>query len=153
MAKSVLERFEEKVMVDPNSGCWLWTRGLNPGGYGSFFYEKRPSIQAHRAAYLLYVGPIPSGMELDHLCRMRSCVNPNHLEPVTRQENLRRGIGPTLKKAEFDAKTHCPKGHKYTQENCRIQKIAGGFRRYVCRECLRNYKRARRLKHKAAHLC
>jgi hypothetical protein len=83
-----------------DSPCILWTGLLNEDGYG-----KRGSRLAHRVAYEEQVGPIPEGLEMDHLCRVRNCVNVQHLEPVTHQENCRRGIHWSSKK------THCPKGH------------------------------------------
>lgn len=70
-------------------GCWLWTGTRNRGGYGDFRMPEGPR-RAHRLAYENLVGPIPEGLELDHLCRVRNCVNPQHLEPVTRSENARR---------------------------------------------------------------
>src|ERR1019366_4519713 len=87
----MLERFLKFVLPEPNTGCWLWTGGLNRGGYGQFMTP--PCTVAHRVAYELFVGPIPEGLQLDHLCRVRSCVNPQHLEPVSQQENIRRGLG------------------------------------------------------------
>lgn len=82
---TLMERFWAKVERDP-SGCWLWTASLADGGYGHFGRWK-----AHRYAYETLVEPVPHGLDLDHLCRVRHCVNPSHLEPVTRAENLRRG--------------------------------------------------------------
>ena len=78
------------VEVDKATGCWLWTRALQPAGYGRISVNGR-LIYTHRAAYEAFVGPIPEGMDIDHLCRVRSCCNPDHLEPVTRRENLLRG--------------------------------------------------------------
>jgi hypothetical protein len=80
--------------VEKTSDCWLWTGGKTKNGYGSFYPKKGPSKYAHRWLYALVRGPIPEGMQLDHLCRVRHCVNPDHLEPVTMQENLRRGPTP-----------------------------------------------------------
>lgn len=95
--RPVIERFLEKVEVDP-SGCWLWTAKRNSKGYGIFWTGPKTKERAgtwnraHRVAYRLFVGPIPDGMLLDHLCRVPGCVNPDHLEPVTNRENLLRGI-------------------------------------------------------------
>ena len=104
------------VSPEPNSGCWLWTGTTNPGGYGAVGFMGR-TRSAHRVSYELAKGPIPAGLDLDHKCRVRCCVNPDHLEPVTRSENLRRGLaGENLRVAAL-AKTHCPKGHPYSGGN------------------------------------
>lgn len=90
-----VDRFAAKVALAP-SGCLEWMGSTNPGGYGSF--AARPTsvdskrVMAHRWSYEHHVGPIPSGLDLDHLCRNRKCVNPAHLEPVTRSENVRRAV-------------------------------------------------------------
>lgn len=99
--RPLLDRFEDKYMPEPNSGCWLWLASLRANGYGQVGRGGRGSGMelAHRAAYNLYVGPIPDGLVLDHLCRVRACVNPAHLEPVTNTENLRRGDHPNMVKA------------------------------------------------------
>lgn len=86
---TMAERFKGKWVVDPLVGCWVWTAASNGRGYGRIWVDGRPH-PAHRVAYEIHVGPIPAGMEIDHLCRNRGCVNPAHLEPVTRRENLRR---------------------------------------------------------------
>jgi hypothetical protein len=117
------EDFVEKT----DGGCWLWRGAINPKGYGKW---PRPdgSRLAHRRVYELVVGPIPAGLQLDHLCRVRACVNPAHLEPVTNRENARRGEGWAGLNAQ---KTHCPQGHPYAGENLYVN--PGGGRR--CREC------------------
>lgn len=79
----------DKAREAPGSGCWIWTGSKGEDGYGSVRY-RRKVWRAHRAAYTILVGPIPFGLELDHLCRVRACVNPSHLEPVTGEENIRR---------------------------------------------------------------
>ncbi len=113
--KSSLLRFAKFVLV--SNGCWLWTGAQQGGGYGAFW---KPSddeprlVPAHRAAYQLMVGPIPEGLTLDHLCRTRLCVRPSHLEPVSRGENVLRGVGVS---AQHARQTHCLRGHEFSEEN------------------------------------
>lgn len=110
-AEVALQRLRRGYVVG-DDGCWLWQRQLNAGGYGStYLYGQR--MGAHRALYVLLVGPIPDGHDLDHLCRVRHCVNPAHLEPVTRSENLRRGEVGRWKRTA----TACPQGHPYDEAN------------------------------------
>lgn len=127
-----LELFLAKV--HKTHSCWLWT-GAKSEGYGRFKtnYGIEP---AHRFAYEYYIGLVPIGKELDHLCMNRACVNPNHLEPVTRQENLLRGHGPLITKARHKLKTHCPQGHEYTEENTYLYNLKG-YQVRTCRECQR----------------
>lgn len=137
----MLARFEDKFTPEPNSGCWLWTASLDRKGYGQFRFPDGRTGRAHRYAYESFVGPIPTGLEIDHLCRVRSCVNPTHLEPVTHLENIRRGkTGINLAAANL-AKTHCPQGHPYSGTNLYVR--PNGYRK--CREChrigLRRYRK------------
>jgi HNH endonuclease len=101
-------RFDSKFIH--SNGCWLWTAGKDPDGYGVFWLNGR-TVRAHRVAYTNTVGPIPEGLTLDHSCRVRHCVNPAHLSPATFEENSSRQVGWQL------AKTHCPQGHEYTDDN------------------------------------
>lgn len=88
-AKPLSERFHDKVMFEPNSGCWLWMAGVNACGYGTFGAEAGRTSLAHRFAYRLHNGPIPDGMCVLHTCDMPSCVNPAHLRIGTHQDNMR----------------------------------------------------------------
>lgn len=121
-------RFWAKVDKGESDECWEWTAYRLWNGYGRFGYRHGDVRYAHRVAYELAVGPIPDGLDIDHLCRNRACVNPAHLEPVTRSVNLRRGDTIVAERA---AKTHCPRGHEYTEANTIRSKQ--GWR--SCREC------------------
>lgn len=121
----MIDRFLKFVSPEPNTGCWLWMGGCSQNGYGAFKVNGRQET-AHRIAYSLLRGEIPEGLQLDHLCRVRCCVNPDHLEPVTPKENIRRSP------IHSGAKTHCPQGHAYTAEN--TGKHAG---ERFCRKCAR----------------
>lgn len=134
MTKDRLERFEAKFVPDPNSGCWLWTASVTHG-YGRFAGGPGAgsvAVQAHRQAYRHYIGPIPKDMDLDHLCRVRCCVNPKHLEPVTCQENILRGDAPKIAGKYQLVKTHCPNGHPYNGDNLYVN--PQGSRK--CRTCV-----------------
>lgn len=120
--------------VDKTPTCWLWTGALTRGDYGTISVNGRDRA-VHRVAYEILVGPIPDGLQLDHLCGVRRCVNPDHLEPVTGQENTLRG--ETVPAANA-AKTHCKSGHPFTPEN--TYRTSVGARQ--CRTCARNRMRA-----------
>ena len=124
-------------LVDRSGGpdsCWLWLGSSNAAGYGQFHWKAVRGL-AHRYSYGITFGKVPINLELDHLCRVRPCVNPQHLEPVTHKENSRRGIGGLGNKI----KTHCPSGHVYSIENT----YGWGGRRY-CRACMNLANRKRR---------
>ena len=106
------ERFWSKVEPD-ESGCWLWAAGKDRDGYGGFRMGSG-NTRAHRTAYQHLVGEIAAGLVIDHLCRVRSCVNPAHLEPVANKVNVLRGVGPCAVNAQ---KTHCIHGHELTDDN------------------------------------
>jgi hypothetical protein len=131
------ERFWSKVVKNGPDECWGWTAFIAPDGYSKFSVRHDYQAPAHRVAYELSIGPIPDGLHLDHLCRNRGCVNPAHLEPVTCGENLRRS--PLTLNGIALAKTHCPQGHEYTEENTRMN---GASR--ICRTCARDYMRRKR---------
>jgi len=126
--------------VEKTKTCWNWTGGNNGIGYGRFWDGNRQTM-AHRWSYEFSMGEIPVGLSLDHLCRNPSCVNPEHLEPVTMRENIMRGTGVT---AQYATKTHCKYGHEFNKSNTRISKYKYGTTR-ICRICNREYMRKRRL--------
>jgi|SRR5690554_866218 len=120
-----------KFEIEQETGCWVWIGAAQSNGYGRF-WDGEKSNYAHRVMYELFNGPIQASMDLDHLCRNRRCVNPLHLEQVTRSENLKRGLTGENIAAPLRARTHCPQGHEYSEENTR--RYAG---RRVCRACCR----------------
>lgn len=135
-----LERFWS--LVDKTDECWLWTGRTDSGGYGQTSWNGQ-SKRAHRVAYELSVGPIPEDRQLDHLCRNPPCVNPDHLEPVTHQENMRRGLHGELT-------THCPAGHPY-DDDANTYRPAGTAQRR-CRACLREHRARFRERQEIAEL-
>ena len=128
---SPVTRFLRHTAVTDN--CWTWTGSL-ARGYGRFFVDGK-SLFAHRFAYEHYVGPIPEGLELDHLCRNTACVNPAHLEPVTHAENIRRG---DVALGIRSAKSHCKNGHEFTPENT-VPRLRNGAVHRRCRKCRSQY--------------
>ena len=135
MKKHILtdkERVLLKLKLD-NKGCWIWYGRKNEAGYGLF-----RGRGAHRAVYEMFIGEIPKGLELDHLCKIKDCVNPNHLDLVTREENMRRADlsnnGKHLAEAQR-IKTHCPQNHPYIPENIYYEKTSYGGIARRCKIC------------------
>lgn len=131
--KTDWQRLAEKYVVNDETGCWEWTACRTPAGYGQFYFEGRRNNFAHRAAYIMLVGPIPDDKVIDHLCKVRHCCNPAHLEPVTQRENLIRGDGFSGN-ARSDS---CPNGHPYTPENMYVR--PKGPPRRECLTCRKTY--------------
>jgi hypothetical protein len=123
------------------NGCWVWQKKINNMGYGHMGVQRK-LVYPHRISYVAFVGPIPDGLVLDHLCKNPPCCNPDHLEPVTERENLRRGDGWPGVNAR---KTHCIRGHAFDERNTRIE---AGSRK--CRACCALYQRKLRADRKAA---
>ena len=144
--QTVAERFWAKVSKGQPGECWEWAGGKVPEGYGRLALTGGRYVRAHRFAYEELVGPIPDGKVLDHLCRNPSCVNPDHLEPVTDYVNVvERGTGISAVNAQ---KTHCKNGHEFTPENTYIRPSTNGNR--ACRACRREVLRACRRRQRVA---
>jgi len=135
---------QERTRVDEH-GCWRWTAGIGTEGYGRWWHGSRRVRLAHRASYELLVGPIDAGLQLDHLCRVRECVNPAHLEPVSPRINLLRSEAPAAVNARKEA---CLRGHPFTEANTYSRQALGTR---ACRECQRQRSRNYQLKKAQAH--
>lgn len=142
MDTNELVRFEDKVLRIPESGCWIWTGTVDGSGYGGIKIRGKLT-KAHRLSYEHYVGKIQPELEIDHLCRVRCCVNPEHLDQVTRSENLKRS--PILNRTHRkDIDESCVNGHSWTPENTYINDKGHRF----CRKCRAECEKQRRAKAK-----
>jgi hypothetical protein len=138
------ERFWRKVERIPEAGCWIWM-GATSCGYGHVRLQKQCRL-AHRVSFELSGGVIPDGMVLDHLCRVRCCVNPAHLEVVTHQININRGIAPQRTREWNAAITHCPQGHPYSGNNLRLTPNGARYCLACRRDMARKYREKRALR-------
>lgn len=158
MSNTLSSRIMARVRKDEETGCWVWLgcisgKGYEKGeGYGRIqaVLGKLGQVSTHRVMYEQHKGPIPPGLQIDHLCRNRRCCNPDHLEAVTQKENIMRGISFSAHNAR---KTACPRGHEYTSDNV-VWDVSRGDRRRKCRECerlraIRNRRRAAALRQAA----
>ena len=129
------EQVLSNILVDA-SGCLLWQGSLAAKGYAQTMINRK-NIRVHRLVYENINGPIPKGLTIDHLCRVRHCVNSRHMEAVTSKINILRGVGPTAQNAR---KTHCCRGHEFTDENTHISPQPAR----VCLTCAKRYRRESR---------
>ncbi len=137
---TIRDRLLAKIFVQPD-GCWTWQGAAQPSGYGQLWNGTRPE-QAHRLSYKLFCGPIPENVEVDHVCRVRGCVNPQHLRLLSHRDNMLVGeTGP----ARNAAKTHCDYGHELAGRNLRI--ATNGSRQ--CRLCVARRAREAKARRKA----
>ncbi len=120
--------FMTRFEFDTNGGCWLWSGPIDAEGYG-----RATGGRAHRLSYFLHIGSVPAGLQLDHLCRVRCCINPNHLEPVEARVNTLRGVSVSAVNAR---KVVCDHGHPLTADNTALRRGAR-----VCRACERRRSR------------
>ena len=139
-----IDRLMRRVEKRPNFGCWQFTGPLRPDGYCQVQLtgKRGKKVLGHRLTYETYVGPVPEGLDLDHMCRNRGCVNPAHLEPVTRQINILRGTAPERTIEYFDEfwanRTHCPNGHELAVVGIDVESGTGHRQ---CRACHLQQKR------------
>ena len=147
-ARKTIQNFIAKVSVSP-SGCWDWNGARIASGYGKFSIRRRTSTGkrtpsfAHRVSHMIFVGPIPEGLTIDHLCKNKGCVNPAHLEAVTHLVNLTRSSNRV---GQWSYTTHCNHGHERTPENTYTS--PAGHKN--CRECMRESDRKKSARRKAA---
>lgn len=122
-----------------SESCWIWTGIRHTSGYGYVTRGEHVNKMAHRVIWEMMVGPIPEEMQLDHICRQRGCVNPNHLRVVTQRENL-LAFGSKAPVAANAVKTHCPRGHAFDETN--TYRAPGALSKRICRSCRRDQTRA-----------
>jgi hypothetical protein len=138
-----VDRFTAFVLVDAVTGCWLWQGHITKHGYGHFGMIRPDGTwgprRAHRVAYELFVGPIPEGLTLDHLCEVRHCVNPEHLTPVTVAANTLRNDSPPSENARQE---RCLRDHPLSGDNLQLVNTSGGVKRR-CKACARERRRSR----------
>lgn len=128
--QKTIDRMASKFINNPNNGCWEWVASKS-NGYGRFWYKNKLEY-AHRISHFIHIGPIPDGLTIDHLCKNPPCINPKHLEVVTQRVNsIERGTSPPAQNAK---KTHCIRGHEFTDENTYLYKHRDKPKR-SCKEC------------------
>lgn len=142
----IKERILNSKTIDEN-GCWIWQKRISSTGYGQIWvttsFGKGSVLGAHRVSYRVFKGDIDEGLQIDHLCKVRSCINPDHLEAVTAQENVHRSDANYKK---LKAKTHCINGHEFSQDNIFKVTTKEGWNLRQCKTCDYDRHRATRIK-------
>jgi hypothetical protein len=147
--KTLAERFFEKV--NKTDTCWIWTGASNHLGYGQIWVtDERRVAMAHRVSVTLHGGSIPKGYDVDHLCRVRACVNPDHLEPVPHSVNMERA--PWSAPDFQAAKTHCKRNHEFTKANTLTKTNSSGGISRQCRTCTRESQARYRARRRAVRV-
>lgn len=136
--KSLYEKFNERWIPEPNTGCWLWTHGSLVAGYG-VIQDGNKSLKAHRVSYELFIGQIGKGLFVCHKCDTPACVNPNHLWLGTCKDNLRDAV--KKKRMHEQKKTHCPNGHPYSGDNLIMHYRKNKNPTRECKKCNRERQR------------
>ena len=138
MQKAVKPRLFANTKISPDTECILWTGCTTKAGYGQLsVLGKR--LYTHRVSYEIFVGKIEEGLQIDHLCRVRNCIRPDHLEQVTSAENTRRGSANRLATGGYPRRTHCKREHALTDDN--VYTYDG---KRSCRTCIKNRKSTKR---------
>lgn len=135
--RDMSDRLMTHIVLNPATGCWHWTGYVRKAGYGIINIRrngKNYPRHAHRVAYETFRGPVPEGMQVDHLCRRRDCINPSHMEVVTPGENTRRGIVAEVQRQRHAKRTHCKNGHLLSADNV-YQGHCKGFPARGCKIC------------------
>ena len=132
-------RFWAKVDGAGPAECWVWTAACTEKGYG-IFHSGEQVVVAHCWSREFAYGASPEGLVIDHLCRVHHCMNPKHLEPVTRAVNTKRAVPFGVYGSANRRKTHCPQGHPYSDENTYVSKAGSRHCRACTRERLRGYR-------------
>lgn len=144
VGRTVIGKISNRTRVDATTGCWEVSGSIASNGYPHVSDGRRKKTSTHRAMFEAWYGPIPDGLVLDHICRNTRCANPEHLEPVTNGENVRRGISADATRARYAAQTECKRGHPLSGDNIRTFIARNGSAHRTCKMCSADGQRRRR---------